>query len=119
MCQRDTLQCPVAVVRVGWGGGALPRDREGRARQFDLFEAFVEQIERYADVFATEIKRAAARARQEEDIRVAVERQLALIGERLDVRLEGQHEYTLLRGHIDSVYGSVFIEYKNPSDPAA
>lgn len=31
----------------------------------------------------------------------------------------GEHEYTLLRGHVDSVYGSVFIEYKNPSDTSS
>lgn len=41
---------------------------------------------------------------------------LTLIGRDLNIHIEGEHEYTLLRGAVDSVYGSVFIEYKNPAN---
>jgi hypothetical protein len=87
--------------------------------QADLFDTLAAQIERHAERFATELRRAAERASSEEDIRVAVERQLALVAAELGVEIEGQHEYTLLRGRIDSVYGAVFVEYKNPSAAGA
>ena len=32
----------------------------------------------------------------------------------LDVKVRGQHEYSLGRGAIDSKYGGVIIEYKYP-----
>lgn len=85
----------------------------------DLFETRATELERFAENFASELRRTADRASKEEDIRVGVERLLQQIGHELGIRIEGQHEYTLLRGEIDSVYGSVFIEYKNPNDPAA
>jgi hypothetical protein len=95
-----------------------------RGRKFDtdtrdLFETQRGELERFAEQFAAELRRAADHARKEEDIRVAVERQLQTLGQNLNVRIEGQHEYTLLRGEVDSVYGSVFVEYKNPSDAGA
>jgi SAM-dependent methyltransferase len=83
-----------------------------------MLETLGREIERSAEAFAADLRRAAARARKEEDVRVAVERALASLTGKLGVTLEGQHEFTLLRGHIDSVYGCVFIEYKNPASPA-
>lgn len=97
----------------------MGRSRGSAPDQMDLFESRIAGLERFAERFARELERAVARARHEEDIRVAVERQLAIIGETLGVRIEGEHEYTLLRGHVDSVYGSVFIEYKDPSRNAS
>ena len=87
--------------------------------QPSLFDSLAAALERHAIDFSDRLRDAAEHANTEEDIRVAVERQLAILGDRLSVRIEGSHEYTLLRGHVDSVYGSVFIEYKDPSSPGA
>jgi len=57
-------------------------------------------------------------ADKEEDIRIAVERQLAFIERETDVKLEGKHEFTVASGLVDSVYDRVIIEYKNPKSPA-
>ncbi len=98
-----------------------PMQRRKRAdpNQMDLFEIRAAELETLAERFAEELRRAADHAKNEEHIRVAVERQLEVIGQDLEVRLEGEHEYTLLRGEVDSVYGSVFIEYKNPANAGA
>ncbi len=85
----------------------------------DLFETQATKVEQFADEFATALRRAAEQAKKEEDIRVAVERQLERLAAEYNVHIEGKHEYTLLRGAVDSVYGSVFVEYKNPADGAA
>jgi hypothetical protein len=97
----------------------MARRRRVDSHQPDLFETRATELEQFAERFAEELRRAAERAVKEEDIRVAVERQLAVLGQQLNVRIEGQHEYTLLRGVVDSVYGSVFVEYKNPADPSS
>lgn len=97
----------------------MSRGRKLDTETRDLFETQRGELERFAEQFAAELRRAADHARKEEDIRVAVERQLQSLGQNLNVRIEGQHEYTLLRGEVDSVYGSVFVEYKNPSDAGA
>lgn len=94
------------------------RRRPTDDQQPDLFETLAQRIADEATRFAAAIQQAASRARNEEQIRVAVERQLALLGSALKVEIEGEHEYTLLRGRIDSAYGSVFIEYKNPASPS-
>lgn len=93
------------------------RTRQQPDVQPGLFDSVAAALEQQATDFSHRLRDAAEKAKTEEDIRVAVERQLAILGERLSVRIEGAHEYTLLRGHVDSVYGSVFIEYKDPSSP--
>ncbi|MDO8632896.1 MAG: N-6 DNA methylase, partial [Phycisphaerales bacterium] len=97
----------------------MGKRRVPNPQQPDLFETHAAEVERFAEQFADALREAATGARREEDIRVAVERQLAVLGQQINVRIEGQHEYTLLRGAVDSVYGSVFIEYKNPADPGS
>ena len=87
------------------------------ALQPDMLETLGRQIEAAAETFAADLRRAAERARKEEAIRIAAEKSLARITASLEVSLEGEHEYTLLKGRLDSVYGAVFIEYKNPSNP--
>ena len=69
--------------------------------------------------FSKALREAAAKAEKEQDVRAAVERQLGLIAQDLNVTLEGKQEYTLLQGQVDSVYGSVFVEYKNPASPSS
>ena len=61
---------------------------------------------------------AGATATKEEEIRIEVERQLAFLETETGVRLEGKHEFTVAKGHIDSFYTRVLIEYKNPSSPS-
>ena len=58
-------------------------------------------------------------AKKEEEIRIEVERALALITKDSGITLRGKHEFTIGTGRIDSVYGCVIIEYKNPHDPSA
>lgn len=69
--------------------------------------------------FADQIKKVAALADKEEEIRIGVEKQLAFIQKEAGVQLEGKHEFTVAKGRVDSVYSRVLIEYKNPADPAA
>ncbi len=94
----------------------MPRRKRTDPNQMDLFEVPAAELETMAERFAEELRRAAGRAKTEKDIHVAIERQLEVISRDMKVRIEGEHEYTLLRGAVDSVYGSVFIEYKNPAN---
>ena len=97
----------------------MQRRKKTDPKQLDLFETQAAKLEQIAERFAEELRRAAKRAKKEEDIRAAVVGQLAIIGKELNVRIEAEHEYTLLKGQIDSVYGSVFVEYKNPAGSAS
>lgn len=97
----------------------MARRRHSDVYQPDLFASFAQQLEQFVDRFAVELRRAADRATKEEDVHTAVERLLGELESTLNVRIEGQQQYTLLRGQVDTVYGSVFIEYKNPADPAS
>jgi hypothetical protein len=74
-----------------------------------------ELIAQKAAEFADQIKAAAAVADKEEEIRIETERQLAFIERAAGVKLEGQHEFTVASGRVDSVYDRVIIEYKNPA----
>ena len=64
------------------------------------------------------MKAVAATANKEEEIRIAVERQLAFIEKEAEITLEGKHEFTVASGRVDSVYDRVLIEYKNPHSPS-
>ena len=75
-------------------------------------------IARKAAEFADQIKQAAAMADKEEEIRIAVETQLAFVQKEAGIKLEGKHEFTVASGRVDSVYDRVIIEYKNPKSPA-
>ncbi len=82
-------------------------------------ESLDELIARKAVEFADQVKRAAAQADKEEEIRIEVERQLAFIEKEAGVELHGKHEFTVAKGRVDSVYSRVLIEYKNPADAGA
>ena len=77
-----------------------------------------EMIGKKAGEFADQVRRTAAIAVKEEEIRIEVERQLAFLEQATGVRLEGKQEFTVAKGRIDSFYTRVLIEYKNPSSPA-
>ncbi len=82
-------------------------------------ESLDELIARKAVEFADQVKRVAAHAAKEEEIRIAVERQLGFIEKEAGVELDGKHEFTVAKGRVDSVYSRVLIEYKNPADAGA
>jgi len=66
--------------------------------------------------FANNIHEIAQNASNEEEIRIAVEKQLAFIQKQVGIELEGKHEFTVASGRVDSVYDRVLIEYKNPKN---
>lgn len=72
-----------------------------------------------ASEFASHITTVARTANNEEEIRIETEKQLAFIQAAAGITLSGQHEFTLARGRVDSLYQSVIIEYKNPKSPGA
>jgi len=75
-------------------------------------------VAHHAQAFTTTLPSVVERARTEEDIRIATERLLALVGQDAGIALDGQHEFTLAKGRVDSVYQRVLIEYKNPQSTA-
>jgi len=75
-------------------------------------------ISKKAIKFANEMRAVAATADKEEEIRIAVEKQLAFIEKEAEITLEGKHEFTVASGFVDSVYDRVIIEYKNPCSPS-
>src|SRR5262249_19636148 len=77
-----------------------------------------ELISKKAVEFADAIKAAAAVAANEEEVRIASEKQLAFIQKEAQIQLETRYEFTVASGRIDSVYSRVLIEYKNPRSPA-
>ncbi|HNQ23311.1 MAG TPA: N-6 DNA methylase [Phycisphaerae bacterium] len=97
----------------------MARRQRTDPQQPDLFQTRAGELEQFAERFARKLRSAAQRAKKEEDVRAVAVAQLALVARDLNVQIEAQHEYTLLRGQVDSVYGSVFVEYKNPADSAA
>ncbi|RIK80285.1 MAG: hypothetical protein DCC68_11275 [Planctomycetota bacterium] len=54
-------------------------------------------------------------ADNEEEIKIAIETQLAFIKKEAGIEWQGKHEVTVVSGRIDSVYDRVIIEYKNPA----
>jgi hypothetical protein len=79
------------------------------------YQSLDETISRHAASLANQLKRAAATASKEEEIRIAAERGLAFIEREAGIQLEGKHEFTIGTGRADSVYDCVIIEYKNPA----
>jgi hypothetical protein len=85
-----------------------------------------EVIERHAKTFAAQLNEVAERAKKEEEIRITVERLLERVRMDLksflpsdtDLDLQGKHEFTVIKGRADSVYGRVIIEYKHPNSSA-
>ena len=71
-------------------------------------------IEEHAKVMAEQMKEAAAWAGSEEDIRHACNTLIDEFIRKAGLTVQGQHEYSLAGGQIDSKYGGVVIEYKYP-----
>ena len=71
-------------------------------------------IENHANIMAKQMIAAVTRARSEEDIRHECNKLIDEFIEKAGLTVEGRHEYGLAGGHIDSKYGGVVIEYKNP-----
>ena len=69
--------------------------------------------------FTNQVRLVAKSAKKEEEIRTEVERQLALVAKEAGINLRGKHEFTIGTGRVDSVYGCVIIEYKNPNDTSS
>jgi hypothetical protein len=76
-------------------------------------------IKKRAAIYSERMNAIALSASKEEDIRIASERELAFLEQEAGIQLEGQHEFTVASGRIDSVYERVIIEYKNPNSSAA
>lgn len=51
----------------------------------------------------------------EEDVRIAVATRIDLFATQANLNLRARHEYGLAGGRIDSKYGGLIVEYKNPS----
>ena len=75
-------------------------------------------ITTHAMQFAHNLRSAADRAHNEEEVKIESEKQLAFIQKDAGIKLEGRHEFTLAHGRVDSVYSRVIIEYKNPKSAA-
>jgi SAM-dependent methyltransferase len=76
-------------------------------------------IRQRAKIYAEQLTLAASKAKKEEEIRIASERELAFLQKAANIKLEGKHEFTVASGFVDSVYDRVIIEYKNPNSPSA
>ena len=79
------------------------------------YQSLDETISKHATILASQLKKAAASASKEEEIRIAAERGLAFIEHEAGIELSGRHEFTIGTGRADSVYDCVIIEYKNPA----
>ena len=65
----------------------------------------------------SDIERAVSAAQSEEDIRFAFAKSIDGFISKADLSLDsGKHEYRAGKGSIDSKYGFLFIEYKNPKN---
>ena len=71
-------------------------------------------IEKHARHMADQMKCAAAWANSEEDIRHECNKLIDEFIKKAGLAVKGQHEYGLAGGRIDSKYGGVVIEYKDP-----
>ncbi len=71
-------------------------------------------IEEYSKIMADQRVKAAAWAESEEDIRHECNKLIDEFIKKAGLTVKGQHEYGLAGGRIDSKYGGVVIEYKDP-----
>src|SRR3989304_3554759 len=76
-------------------------------------------ISKKAKSISDHINDFANKASNEAEIRIEVEKQLALLQKDFGIKLVGRHEFTVASGSIDSVYNTVIIEYKNPKNSAS
>ncbi|MGH7886942.1 MAG: N-6 DNA methylase, partial [Candidatus Binatia bacterium] len=74
-------------------------------------------IEEHAETLTRELLNAAKRASSEEEVRIIGARFIDEFREAAGLTVAARHEYGLAGGRIDSKYGGVIIEYKNPKSP--
>ena len=71
-------------------------------------------IESHAKTMADQMVKAVEWAGSEEDIRHECNKLIDEFIEKAELKVKGRHEYGLAGGRIDSKYGGVVVEYKNP-----
>ncbi len=74
-------------------------------------------IEKHAQAMAEQMPQIAASAESEEDVRLEVTKLIDEFITKAGIKVRGRHEYGLAGGQVDSKYGGVIIEYKNPHGP--
>ncbi|MCX6380932.1 MAG: N-6 DNA methylase [Armatimonadetes bacterium] len=72
-------------------------------------------VKEYALYMASEMLKIANEAGSEEDVRLGCSHLISNFLKKADIEVKGQHEYGLAGGRIDSLYGGVIIEYKDPN----
>jgi hypothetical protein len=72
-------------------------------------------IREHSERFAKRLRATAREATAEEEIRIASARLISEFIEAAGLEVRGRHEYGIAGGRIDSKYGGVVLEYKNPS----
>ena len=71
-------------------------------------------IDEHAQIMAEQMVKAAKFAGSEEDVRHECNRLIDEFINKAGLTVQGRHEYGLAGGRIDSKYGGVVIEYKDP-----
>lgn len=71
-------------------------------------------IQDHSEIMAEQMPKIADWAGSEEDVRYECNKLIDEFLKKAGIKLKGQHEYGLAGGRIDSKYGGVIIEYKNP-----
>ncbi len=84
------------------------------ARQTLDVEALVNQ---HAEAMTSDLAAVLAGNASEEDVRITVASRINVFATDAALTLRARHEYGLAGGRIDSKYGGLIIEYKNPSGP--
>ena len=80
-----------------------------------MLENYLEsKIVEQSRLIAEEMKNIVVLANSEEDIRYNCNKLIDNFLKTVGISIRGCHEYGLAGGHIDSKYGGVIIEYKNP-----
>ncbi len=74
-------------------------------------------IEEHAQTMAEQMHEITGFAESEEDVRHEVNKLIDEFITKAGIKVRGRHEYGLAGGRIDSKYGGVIIEYKDPHGP--
>ena len=82
--------------------------------QKDMNQNLEALIEGHSKIMADQMVKAVEWAGSEEDIRHECNKLIDEFVQRAGLTVRGQHEYGLAGGRIDSKYGGVIIEYKDP-----
>src|SRR5689334_11459066 len=69
----------------------------------------------HSEALTSDLSKVLAGHASEEDVRIAVASRIGTFASDAGLSLRARHEYGLAGGRIDSKYGGLIIEYKNPS----